>query len=289
MLGGLLKIDLDKLLISKAARQSLKGYEKEMNNNVSVSFYAGGAGNFGDWLSIYLIYKITNKGIKYTSLRSERGKIICIGSVISGANKNTKVLGAGIASLNDKIDEMATIVGVRGGETYKKLAEHQKKTIRFVCDPGFFMPNIYNGRHMSSKRFERKNIFIAHINHGITPKKFNGSWEELSIKRRTADEIEELLNAIIDAEVIATTAMHVAIVAAAYRKRIVLYREISPNKIPGDGIKYEDAFHEKVGAIKQVYFDKEIEINEDDAEATNLDYCYINACYEVFKKEVMAC
>jgi hypothetical protein len=96
-------------------------------------------GNFGDWMSPYIIQKVTGRGIKFVNELYFRKAphIVSLGSIVSCANKDSVVLGSGINSVKDCISQNANLVSVRGrytGIAAKHCDLKAKKFVHFIGD-----------------------------------------------------------------------------------------------------------------------------------------------------------
>jgi pyruvyltransferase len=285
-------IDIVKIMLDKNAINAINEYnnKNQAMKNIELSFYAGGGGNFGDWLNIFIYSTIFEMRVNYKSLYANSYKNIGIGSVINKANENTKVYGAGINNKYDKVNEKSTIIGVRGPHTYNKLSEQQKNNVKFICDPGFFIYKLmeYKNIELNTQIGKNECIFIPHLNHNKIFIKSEAKWNKYSVSVKTESEIKNLLAIIKNAELIVTSAMHVAIAGAAANKKIIFLREDNANRIPGDGIKYDDAFNPSIGSIKTIKFSGNIvEIDKDDAEYVNIDRDYIDSQFKIYVNEII--
>ncbi len=198
-------------------------------------------GNFGDWLSPYIMSKITGRRIKHVDLNDRRsqGHVLSLGSIISGANRNSIVLGSGINSLKDDISPGASIRTVRGYITREALSDPASQADVMCCDPGFFLPFLYKPSLVAQST---EKLLIPHINHVEQFESIDaGEFRRVSARVCHPSDIERLIDRIANARVVVTSAMHIFVISCAYSVPCALVKPKSSKvKVPGDGVKYRD-------------------------------------------------
>lgn len=194
-------------------------------------------GNYGDWLSPYIISKITNRSLKFNSeiFSLNTPHIIALGSILSFANKNSFVIGSGIASLNEILDLKAKIYSVRGQYSANLL---NRKDIT-QGDIGFIISDVYK---VFKKNSNKNVLLVRHLNHRNIPLELNGICDEFSIEAARAKDIELFIDKLHKYKLVVTSAMHCFITCISYEIPVILVDFINKtNSVPGDGIKYLDA------------------------------------------------
>lgn len=215
-------------------------YAKGMSPPISLVWAATPMpGNFGDWMSPYIIQKVTGRGINFVSelyLRKEP-HIVSLGSIVSCANKNSVVLGSGISSAKSKISKAANIVSVRGRYTERASKYCDLKH----GDPGFIISDLYKPKAVDFKKNNHGVALVRHINHTTVKIDFSGLCDELSIHAARPVDIELLIDNLNSYGLVITSAMHCFITCISYKIDVILVNFTgSFNKVPGDGIKYLD-------------------------------------------------
>ena len=197
-------------------------------------------GNFGDWLSPYIIQKVTGRQIKFVNelyLRKEP-HIVSLGSIATCANRHSVVLGAGISSAKDSIAQSARIVSVRG--PYTEIAT--KHCGLKYGDPGFILSDIYKPKLVDYRTPVHPVVLVRHMNHADLNLDLSEEFDELSINAARPVDIERFIDEINSYELVITSAMHCFIACISYQIDVILVNfEGRFSKIPGDGTKYLDS------------------------------------------------
>jgi hypothetical protein len=196
-------------------------------------------GNFGDWMSPYIIQKVTGRGIKFVNELYFRKAphIVSLGSIVSCANKDSVVLGSGINSVKDCISQNANLVSVRGRYTGIAAKHCDLK----YGDPGFIISDLYKPKIVDYKTPTHAVVLVRHINHIGVNIDFSGLCDELSINAARPVDIETFIDELNSYELVITSAMHCFITCISYGIDVILVNFTGKfNKIPGDGIKYLD-------------------------------------------------
>lgn len=213
------------------------------NNKIYLSWSDTPApGNYGDWLSPYILQKFVNLPIKHVNLMSRANypHYVGLGSIISRANSYSRVIGAGITHLNDDIDTRAQFLCVRGPYTAERIKKIGGPSIEVFGDPGFLLPKIYHPITPRTKTTEV--LLVRHLNHRNIPLQIFDSVREYPIQAAHPVDIENFVDTILNSKLVVTSAMHCFITCIAYGVPCVLFKpEFDPTPVPGDGIKYRDA------------------------------------------------
>ena len=190
--------------------------------------------NFGDAINPTLIKFLSGKNVINTT---KNDYYLCIGSILSYANKNSTVWGAGFISEDDKINEQPKkIYAVRGPKTKQQLIRQGFNCPKVYGDPVLLLPKFYNPKNI-------KKIY----KYGIIPHYAEWDMQQWDIHRLagallidiTADW-KTVVNSILSCESIASSALHGLILAEAYN---IPYVWIKPSdRIIGGEFKFKDFF-----------------------------------------------
>lgn len=198
-------------------------------------------GNFGDWLSPYIVSRATGRAVRHVDLTDAREKqhVVGLGSIIARANAQSVVVGSGINSLKESIDPHAAFRMVRGHITREALPSSARAADMPCCDPGFFIRELYRPQidPAASNR-----LLIPHINHdGLFSPMNCQDFEILSARVCRPADIERLIDRIASAQEVVTSAMHIFVMCCAFGVRSALVKPLAADVgVPGDGIKYRD-------------------------------------------------
>jgi len=197
-------------------------------------------GNYGDWLSPYIVTKFLGVNVVHVSevLANKKKHLVALGSILSLANRYSVVVGAGVSSFKESVDANAILVSVRGPYTNN----HAKESFGTKCnrfgDIGFLLRRLY-----TPKAKERHGVLVVrHIQHQKIKISLDAGFREISINRSRPDDIEEFISELHGAELVATSAMHCFITCISYSIPCVLFSMGDwKTSVPGDGVKYKDS------------------------------------------------
>lgn len=213
--------------------------------------------NFGDLLNPYIVNHFLGfYPPKYEIWNERRGKheylsdphFMLLGSILSEANKNTTVIGAGFASDKNECLEKPKFISVRGKETLKRVRSlYEVGDDIFIGDPGIIMPKIFNPH--AEKKF--KLGIIPHIidvdDVSISYKKMvNRSFNKKEAKIinlkcwNFPQDVERVISEMVQCEAIISSSLHGLVIAHSYGIP-ALWVEFS-NKVIGGGFKFRDYF-----------------------------------------------
>ena len=193
--------------------------------------------NFGDFLTPYIVEKLTNKKPILVSPKSKFSFFfkhsLMIGSIISRSQKRTLVWGSGIIKKDDIING-GKFLAVRGPKTAQRIKDLGYASTEVYGDPALLLPILYN------PKIEKKYTI------GIIPHFFH--YEELvnvyPEKDKTVlfinlltNNVEDVINQILSCEKIISTSLHGLIVAHAYQIPAIWWKY---GKLNGDDIKFYD-------------------------------------------------
>ncbi|MEQ5789329.1 hypothetical protein J3454_15665 [Erythrobacter sp. NFXS35] len=246
-------------------------------------------GNFGDWLSPYLVHGASGTALNHVDLGAARKRqhILSLGSIISQANANSVVLGSGINSIKDAINPAARYLMVRGHITREALPANARSQDIPCCDPGFFIRELYQPHPVENNRSSR--LLIPHVNHQrLFSTIHNPNFELLSANVSRPLDIEALIDRIAAADEVVTSAMHIFVTCCAYGVRCGLIKPVVADVIvPGDGIKYRDCM---TPVISSDFAPQSVEIREgfriEDEVGTkvfNIDFAHIQKSFSLYR------
>ena len=198
-------------------------------------------GNFGDWLSPYLVKKLTSRRIElindYGSTKQKH--LVVIGSLAPAINNSSFVLGAGAATRDMLMNPRAQYFSVRGPYTAKILQNSGGPIVKDYGDLGFIMSRIYKPKQLE---LTANLVLVRHMNHAHVPLTLPKNVLEISIALASTEDIETFVDILFSVGKVVTSAMHCFIVCQSYGIpcALVNFIELS-NAVYGDGIKYTDA------------------------------------------------
>ena len=233
---------IDSLQCDEQTLSWLKAYRDYQTGIPLVWADTPSPGNFGDWLSPYILTSVSEKPIKFISQSNIRRSphYIGLGSIIGSANSKSTIIGAGISHLKTQISKKCNPLSVRGPYTNELLLKNGNDEAAILGDPGFMLPLIYQPKPKTPNLDGI--LLVRHINHRkitIDPK---STVREISIYAARNFAIEQFIDQIMEADLVVTSAMHCFITCLAYKKKVILFRpKIDETPVPGDGIKYRDA------------------------------------------------
>lgn len=197
-------------------------------------------GNYGDWLSPYIITRFLNVNVVHVSevWPAKKRHLIALGSILSLANEHSVVIGSGISAYKEVLDTKATLVSVRGPYTNIHVENNGGEACGRFGDIGFLLRRIY-----TPKATERRGVLVVrHIQHQSIPISLDADFREISIHRSRPDDIEKFISELHGAELVATSAMHCFITCVSYSIPCVLFSMGDwKSSVPGDGVKYKDS------------------------------------------------
>ena len=187
--------------------------------------------NVGDTLTPILLEYFTGEKVEFTE-RNEQGKLVGVGSIISGVRDNDIVWGAGCISETENIRQYQNVkyLAVRGKLTEKKLGI----TCGVYGDPALLLPLLYNPK--IEKKY--KVGFIPHYadkNHPFVNKIKNDEGVKIiDIKQDYKTFIDEVLSC----KDIVSSSLHGIIIAEAYGIP-AMWLKLS-DLVLGNGFKFMD-------------------------------------------------
>lgn len=200
-------------------------------------------GNFGDWLSPYVISKLCEVNIIHINeveVKSlKRTHVVAIGSIIGSINRFSHVIGSGITSTSERFDINSKFHSVRGKKTAQRLCELGGDVVGNYGDLGYLLRDIY---YPKKKEYQKQGVLVVrHLNHQSIALTLDEEFRELSIACSHPDDIEAFIEELHKAAYVATSAMHCLIACISYGIPCVFFTfNDGVHKVPGDGVKYQD-------------------------------------------------
>ena len=231
-------------------------------------------GNMGDWLSPYIISKLTGNSVCYTDINNS--KLISLGSIGKFISYHHTVWGTGISTIETNINKNARFLAVRGPYTAKAIKKSGGNPPELFGDPAILLPLIYQPKKIITKS---NYGLVRHFVHQNCDLKISEGITDLNILLSSPKDIENFIDQLVSFKAVVTTSLHVLILCISYNIpcRLIKIDETEIG-VHGDGIKYND-FYEGVGLIskKHVYFGNSITINsiESAVENDKIDLNYI--------------
>lgn len=186
--------------------------------------------NYGDYLSYYIVNKITSSHVKYvrplsglkdyfkfflgrggTLLLPWQKHYLCIGTILNKANKYSIVWGSGFNDFFDRT-KAQRIIAVRGELSKRIIKEHNKEIINDirVGDPALLLPKFYTPNNLKKKY--RLSI-IPHYRDDGYFRALNKQYHIISVM---TTDVEAFVDEIVSSEYVLSSSLHGIITAHAY-------------------------------------------------------------------------
>lgn len=197
-------------------------------------------GNFGDWLSPYLIQGYSRNRISFQALAEaeQSTHIMAVGSIGRFIKKKSIVFGTGISSDQYPLEPRARYISVRGPRTAELLKRSGGPRIDSFGDPGVLVSRLFP---ILRGETNGKIALVRHHSHRALPVKLPENMEEISVLRSHPSKMEEFFLALNKYDSVVTSAMHVYIACQSYGIPVALISfKGFEGAVHGDGIKYVD-------------------------------------------------
>jgi hypothetical protein len=198
-------------------------------------------GNYGDWLSPYIISKVGNVRLRHVSgvANYSEKHLIALGSVIDCANEKSVVVSAGISDKNALVDIRAKFISVRGLYTKSVIESCGGHCPSNFGDIGFLIRRLYKPKN---KNILSKYLLVRHTNQSNIMINLPENYREFSIYAAKAEDVELFVDQLHTAEVVVTSAMHCFITCISYGLPCILISLGDEScAVPGDGVKFLDS------------------------------------------------
>jgi len=224
-----------------AASSFLNYAAKPSNNTIFLSWWENPyPGNYGDWLTPYIISHYTESKIIFQSLTSRTTKkhIVSLGSVGRFIKSKSVVVGTGVSSFKHPLNPKADYVSVRGPHTAELLVKSGGPKIESFGDPGVVLSRILP---LTRGATNGRVALVRHHTHLQAPVVLPADFDELSVKLSHPDDIVSFIKKLNEYESVVTSAMHVLITCQSYGIpcALVVFKGFE-EYVHGDGIKYID-------------------------------------------------
>ena len=224
-----------------AASSFLNYAAKPDNNKIYLSWWENPyPGNYGDWLTPYIISHYTESKIIFQSLTSRTTKkhIVSLGSVGRFIKGKSVVVGTGVSSFKHPLNPKADYVSVRGPHTAELLVKSGGPKIENFGDPGVVLSKILP---VTRGATNGRVVLVRHHTHLQAPVILPSNFDELSVKLSHPDDIVSFIKKLNEYESVVTSAMHVLITCQSYGIpcALVVFKGFE-EYVHGDGIKYID-------------------------------------------------
>lgn len=247
-------------------------------------------GNFGDWLSPYILRKISKTKIIHVPdyAYSSEKHIVGLGSIAAKINQYSHVFGSGIHLIDHYVSPKAFYHFVRGPYTRKRVIACGGPRVDVLGDMGFILRKIYKMDKPSI--IQNKILLVRHVIHQNLPLILSDDITEYSINASGSESIEALINQILNSNMVITSALHCYIACKSYDVPCVLV-DFLDSKYDhfGDGIKYQDAVEGAgLGKVNIIQLGLDLsKINfENLVNEVKLSEKYIDDLYEHIKKSI---
>lgn len=209
---------------------------KEAINDKMVRAWWFLSNNWGDGINEFIIRKLSNKHVVASVDKSEPHFIVC-GSILSQANKNSIVWGAGFSWDHHRKSDLygcENVVAVRGDLSAQRCGVE----VKAIGDPALLMPMLYS-------RVKVLNHAVGVIPHWSNIEKAI----ELFPDRHIISPLlpyQDFINEVLSCEYIFSESLHGLIIADAYRVPNI---RIDIGADVGDGFKYSDYYSSTVTPV----------------------------------------
>ena len=227
----------------EAARSFAHYASVESENLLQLSWWARPfPGNFGDWLSPFLLHHYGNCRIEFLTptapSRRTPPHVVAVGSIARFIKSNSVVIGTGISSYDHPIENRANYLSVRGPITAKFLRACGGPDINSFGDPAALISRIIPLRRGKTNG---RVALVRHVNHHRVPLILPENFDELSLFISHPKKIYELVTQLLEYDEVVTSAMHILIVCQSYGIPCSLITfEGLENSVSGSGLKYSD-------------------------------------------------
>jgi len=224
-----------------AASSFLSYSSKPNTNKVYLSWWENPyPGNYGDWLTPYIISHYTESKIIFQNLTSRTTKkhIVSLGSVGRFIKGNSVVIGTGVSSFKHPLNPKADYVSVRGPHTAELLVRSGGPKVESFGDPGIVLSRVLP---LTRGATNGRVCLVRHHTHLQAPVILPDNFDELSVKLSHPDDIVSFIKKLNEYDSVVTSAMHVLITCQSYGIpcALVVFKGFE-EYVHGDGIKYID-------------------------------------------------
>lgn len=201
-------------------------------------------GNMGDWLSPYIINKVSNRSVLFVNPQTKNIKeshYFSTGSIGKFTKPNSVVLGTGISARDAELNAKARYLFVRGPITRDRVLECGGECPEIYGDPAIILPLLYQPSEEVKAQKKNEYLLVRHFTHKDIKVNLPANFDEESILVSSPKKIENFIDTLHQYRAVITSAMHCYILCQAYGIPVVLVTfEDLKNAVHGDGMKYQD-------------------------------------------------
>lgn len=197
-------------------------------------------GNFGDWLSPYIISRVTGRRIEYVQpgLHHRGLNVVGLGSIVKHAGPRSVVLGAGVNDGVTHVDAGANYRLVRGPRTAMAVRRSGGKPPELLGDPAILMRRLFP---LELRPQSGRVALVRHLVHRKLDLKLPENVDEIGINASLPGEVEKFLLTMASKEYVITSALHCFIVCQSLGIPCGLVTFAgAETAVYGDGTKYLD-------------------------------------------------
>ncbi len=197
-------------------------------------------GNFGDWLSPFVLSRYASRPIRYqsTTAPTRQPHLVGIGSIGRFVRPTSIVVGTGVSSEDIELDSRARFVSVRGPLTARLVRACGGPAVESMGDPGLLLSRLLP---QASGVTNGRVALVRHVAHTGLPVALPEGWDELSVRAAHPDRIAGLVTELCSYDAVVTSAMHVMIVCHSFGIPCALVTfEGLESAVHGTGVKYRD-------------------------------------------------
>ena len=197
-------------------------------------------GNFGDWLSPFVMQRVTGRPIRYLAPTAPRAAahLVAVGSIGRFVKPASTVVGTGISSPDLALDPRARYISVRGPLTADVVRTSGGPDVTSWGDPALLLQrHIPLDRGPSNGRL----ALVRHFAHANLPVTLPEDTDELSVLASHPDDLISFLQTLTRYDGVITSAMHVMIACHSYGIPCALIGfDGFADTVHGTGMKYRD-------------------------------------------------
>ena len=215
-------------------------YKKKLPEPKDVSlFWFEDGPNFGDWVTPYLVQKITGRPVSASinPLQTKKTVVISTGSIMRLCAENTIVWGSGVRNRDQAILPGKEVRSVRGPLTRKRILEVGGECPPVFGDPALLLPKVYRPEKQTV-RF--KLGIVPHISQYDAVSRMYKDVPDTNVIDLRTRNVERVIDEIHECSAIASSSLHGIIVAHAYGIPVRWIR--FDDNIFGDDTKFADHF-----------------------------------------------
>lgn len=225
----------------KVAASFLAYSAKPSTEEVNLSWWENPyPGNYGDWLTPFIINHYTQSRIIFQGLttRAPKRHMVSLGSVGRFIKSNSVVVGTGVSSFKHALNPKADYVSVRGPHTAELLVQSGGPKIENFGDPGVVLSRILP---FTRGETNGRIALVRHYTHLQAPVKLPKNFDELSVQISHPNDVVDFIEKLHEYDSVVTSAMHVLITCQSYGIpcALVVFKGFE-DYVHGDGIKYID-------------------------------------------------